>query len=76
MALNYSISSIRSFKRGDMQEAERYSKKAFKCNLIWTISFVIIIVMILGLFVGLAVGLPRDNSNPTTTMAATSIKQG
>ncbi len=74
MALNYSISSIRSFERGDMQEAERYSKKAFKCNLIWTISFVICIVMILGLFIGLAVGLPRNNDNTTTT-AATSVKQ-
>jgi uncharacterized membrane protein len=56
-----------------MQEAERYSKKAFKCNLIWTISFVIIIVMILGLFIGLAVGLPMKHDN-TTTKA--SIKQG
>ena len=75
MALNYSISSIRSYERGDIQEAERYSKKAFKFNLIWTISLVIFIVMILGIFIGLSLGLPRDNNNTTTT-ALTSIKKG
>ena len=76
MAFNYSISSIRSFERGDMEEAERCSKKAFRCNLIWTISFVICIAMFVGLVIGLSVGLPMKHDNTTTTAATTSIKQG
>ena len=50
------------YEKGDLQDAKRRSKKAFKLNVMWTICFVVLIVFCI-LFIGLFVGLQKKNNN-------------
>ena len=68
----YSLSSIRSFERGDVHDAKRSSKKAFRCNLIWTVCFFAMLIFGV-IFIGISLGLKSESKSLTTTTPSTTI---